>query len=184
MTSIRALRGIALCIGAVCTAAVGAQADPVSVLAAFAQALQARDTEAALALWSERCSMIDELGTPIRGKEQLRVFIKANANWLRRVDLESIEASGYQVRWKQPHRGEEYKKLKVSPVMTGVAMRVRNGLIESMVLHFPEEELGRIEKACAGSPAIPVMLRGQPCAKYLETARAHSTNVPTLMAAP
>lgn len=184
MASIRAICAIAP-LSAISFTPFAAQTDPVSVLAAFAQALQAKDTDAALALWAERSAMIDELGNTIRGKDELRTYIKANANWLRRVDLEAIEANGYNVRWKQPHKGADYRNLKgVAPVISRVAMRVRNGLIESMVVHFPEEELDRIEKACAGSPAIPVMLRGQPCAKYLETARAHTHQAPTLIAAP
>ena len=176
-------RGIAIVATGLLAFSAGAHAsdaqkiDPRSVLQRYVDAINAGDTDAALALWSADGVMTNTRGRTITGRENLRRFIQGNIAGKQRLDLESVQTVGDKVTWNNRESNDSYRKLGVAPVQITAELLIQDGMIKSWVAYFPPSEITRIEQACAMPEAQGVLLNNQPCSQFIGQAKAHTASV-------
>jgi len=151
--------------------------NPQVVLQRYVDAINAGDTDAALAIWSADGAMTNTRGRTTAGRENLRRFIQANIAGKQRLDPESVQTVGDKVTWNNRESNDSYKKLGVAPVQITAELLIQDGMIKSWVAYFPPSEITRIEQACAIPEAQGVLLNNQPCSQFIEQAKAQTVRV-------
>ena len=149
--------------------------DPMSVVSAYREAMNAHDLERALALFSDDAELVNTRGRKVTGKSSLRSFLQGNINsQVSYLKVESPEVTGDAVTYDSWATADWSEKLGMGPMRITWQGVLTSGRIRTATVYFPPEELDRLAKACEKPEAQGVLLYSQPCAEFLKQAGAHT----------
>ena len=164
-----------VCCFALPSAGQGSDGDPVSVVIAYREAMNAHDLDRALALFSDDAELVNSRGRKVTGKSSLRSFLQGNINsQVSYFKVESPEVKGDAVTYDSWATAEWSEKLGMGPMRVTWQGVITSGRIRTVTVYFPPEELARLAKACEKPEAQGVLLFSQPCPEFVKQAQAHT----------
>ena len=132
--------------------------DPVSVIKALVDALNAGDVEAAVAFYADdalRTQQPPPAGQSgvWTGKEQVRGFVKGLVTDHFKVELSNLKAAGDKITYTCTFSTDTYRKLGVAPLVVVEEALFERGKIKSQTVTVTPESVAKIQAAMAAAQA-------------------------------
>lgn len=141
------------------------QTDPAAVFTTLADALNAGDVDAALALVADDAVLtFPDMGYVFTGKEEIRGWYEGLVAQNLHIEPSNLRVDGDKVTWSNQVWLDDYRALGIAPLgFTGEGV-VQDGKIKSYTETMTDEALAKLQAAMAilpetgGTPPIAALL--------------------------
>jgi LPXTG-motif cell wall-anchored protein len=133
-------------------------ADPVAVVTAFGEALNAGDGATALGLFADDAVVRTPGGGVYTGKQQIGAYAQAliAQHYHAEVDRRDVQVAGERVISRGKVWLDEWRQLGIAPLESIAEAVVRDGKIVSLMGSFTPESAAKLQAAMAAAQRPPV----------------------------
>ncbi|MFQ5594963.1 MAG: nuclear transport factor 2 family protein [Anaerolineae bacterium] len=124
--------------------------DPAAVAKALANALNAGDVEAALALFADD-AVVDtgSPASPYTGKEAIRAWLEGMVATNFQIEIEILQVEGDIVTERDRFSDDDLRNLGIAPLEGISKITVQDGKVTSLIFAFTDESLAKLQAAMA-----------------------------------
>lgn len=127
--------------------------DPAAVAKALANAVNAGDVEAALALFADD-AVVDtgSPASPYTGKEEIRAWLEGMVATNFQIEIEILQVEGDTVTERDKFSDDDLRNLGIAPLEGISKITVQDGKITALIFTFTDESLAKLQAAMAALP--------------------------------